>query len=173
MLLHFSKRLRLLIWSIFMWIKFQLMPLFSVVAVTEAFPATSPSAASKSSSSASVSSSSGHFIFSLSPWRITIYIGLNSIILAICSCIFCRVYYVFESLWFLFLVLSISYLLSYWFCPSCLFDFVNFCDLFFVCVERAINRFPLIALSYQPSFNNSIRIYFVYEFTTWSQSYLL
>ena len=94
MLLHFSKRLCLLIRSSSVRINFQLLPIISVVTFVGVSLATASSASDKCSSSTSASSSSENFSSLSFSWLIPIYIRWSSIILVF-SPIFLLVYHVF------------------------------------------------------------------------------
>ena len=146
MLLHFSKRCRLSIRSSPMQIKFQLLPLISVVAAVKVSLATVSCAADKYSSSPSVSSSSSNISFLSFSQLIPIYNRWNSIILVISPSFlveyttsFFHVDFYFSSchfhlhhlVVFVLLVLSILYISSCWFCPYPFVDFVSCRDLFF------------------------------------------
>ena len=167
--LKFSKCLRLLIWSSSMQINFQLLSLVLVVDFIEVSPDTASSASDKYSSSASEYSSSGHFFYLFSPIDSDLYCVKLCYLSYFSSYFSSRRLCLFSHVDFFFLVLSISYFSSSWFCElSWLFfliNFVNCRDWFFVGVELPIIRFFLVALSFRPPFNNSRRRYIVYELT--------
>ena len=102
MLLHFSKCCSLLILSISMQIKFQLLPFILVVTDVEVSPSTASSANDKSFSSTYTSSSSGESILALSSRYIPIYIRRNNNILVIFSSFSFRRLYLFIHLGFSF-----------------------------------------------------------------------
>ena len=123
MLLQFNKRRRLSILSSSMRIKFQLLPLISVINAVEVSTSATPSAAAKYSSATYTSWYSGHFSFPSFSRLIPIYLMQNIIILFIFSPLFlsCRLWllitliFSFSSCWFflIFFFTFSSLVLSY------------------------------------------------------------
>ena len=106
MLLHFSRFHRLYIWSGSTRIKFQIVPLISVIAAVEFSPSTASSDAVKSSSCTFASSSSGHFSFLSFPRQIFIYIRRSYIIFVFFLFLLSQITY-FIHRDYLYLVLNI------------------------------------------------------------------
>ena len=141
MLIHFSKHCPILIRSRFTQIKFQSLPLILAVAYVEVSPFNASSSAFGYYSSVSASNSSVNFILPLSPMDSDIY--------------WVKIYYLsyllstFLSRRLRLVVTLISYFESCQFRLSCLVDFANFYDLFFVCCELTITQISLFALTHQ------------------------
>ena len=121
MLLHFSERLRLLIWSSSVQITFQILSIILVVASVKVAPATASSAADYSSSYVYASSSSVFF---------SLHLTIDSNIYWSKLYYFCYFFSYFWSRWFRLLVTLILSFLSRWFHISRLVDFLNCRDFF-------------------------------------------
>ena len=134
MLLHFIKLWCLSIWSRYMQIRFQILPLILVVDYFEVSSATVSSATAEYSSFASASSSSIYSSFIYFPQYICIYIEWKSIILVICSCIFSlRRLRLFIHDDFFFFVFPVS---SFSSCLFCEFLWLVFLLILWIVVTR-------------------------------------